>query len=117
MTFRSPKKRPTTARTEKNSLNMLLDELLHLKPQFQTLMTRYGATRLRVFGSVARGEENEESVVDFLVELPRGYDLFSQRLPLVSGLQDIVKQKIDLIPEHEHNEHLRDQILKEAISL
>jgi predicted nucleotidyltransferase len=35
----------------------------------------------------------------------------------VSGLQDIVKQKIDLIPEHEHNEHLRDQILKEAISL
>ena len=96
---------------------MLLDDLRQLQPQFQALLNRYGATRLRVFGSVARGEETLDSDIDFLVSFPKGYDLFKQRLPLASGLQNLVKRNVDLIPEQELNEHLRDQILREAISL
>jgi len=96
---------------------MLLDDLRQLQPQFQALLNRYGASRLRVFGSVARGEETLDSDIDFLVSFPKGYDLFKQRLPLASGLQNLVKRNVDLIPEHELNVHLREHILNEAINL
>lgn len=61
---------------------MLIDELHARKEAIATLANRYGARRIRVFGSVARGEERPDSDIDFLVDFPRGYDLFSQRLPL-----------------------------------
>jgi predicted nucleotidyltransferase len=66
---------------------------------------------------VARGEETAESDVDFLVELPRGYDLISQRMPLTQKLADILNRKVELIPEHELNTHMRQKILAEAVSL
>ncbi|NCN70804.1 MAG: nucleotidyltransferase, partial [Betaproteobacteria bacterium] len=59
---------------------MLLEQLRQMKDPLNTLAKQYGASHLRVFGSVARGEETPESDVDFLVEFPRGYDLFLQRL-------------------------------------
>ena len=34
---------------------------------------QYGARYIRVFGSVARGEERPDSDIDFLVDLPPGY--------------------------------------------
>lgn len=70
-----------------------------------------------VFGSVAKGEESTSSDVDFLVTLPRGYDMFTQRLPLCEALAELLNRDIDLIPEHELNRHLRDHVLAEAISL
>jgi uncharacterized protein len=96
---------------------MLIDQIRELKPQLSGLAAMYGASHLRVFGSVARGQERPDSDVDFLVELPRGYDLFTQRLPLAQGLSDILHRKIDLIPEHELNRHLREQVLREAIEI
>ncbi len=60
---------------------MLLDELRTKRDVITTLGNQYGARRIRVFGSVARGGEGSDSDVDFLVEFPRGYDLFAQRLP------------------------------------
>ena len=65
--------------------------------------------------SVARCEEQPDSDVDFLVEFPRGYDLFSQRLPLTDRLAKLLGRKVDLIPEHELNRHIRDHVLAEAV--
>ena len=96
---------------------MLLDQLHQMNTRLNSLAAQFGATRLRVFGSVARGEETADSDVDFLVELPRGYDLFAQRLPLAQSLQDLLHRKVDLVPEHELSAHLRDQILSEAVPL
>jgi len=53
---------------------MLLDELQQNKTQITALARRYGAFRLRVFGSVARRRERQGSDIDFLVDFPRGYD-------------------------------------------
>lgn len=55
---------------------MLLDELHAQRDAIQTLSCRYGARRIRVFGSVARREERADSDVDFLVDFPRGFNLF-----------------------------------------
>jgi hypothetical protein len=96
---------------------MLLDELRDKKTIIETLGGQYGARRIRVFGSVARREERPDSDVDFLVEFPRGYDLFTQRLPLTEKLENLLRRKVELIPEHELNRHIRGQVLKEAVEL
>jgi predicted nucleotidyltransferase len=70
-----------------------------------------------VFGSVARGQERLESDVDFLVDFPPGYDLFTQCLPLAERLAALVGRQVDLVPEHELNRHARQQILDEAVEL
>ena len=70
-----------------------------------------------MFGSVARREERDDSDVDFLVDLPAGYDLFRQRIPLTEALAELTGRQVDLIPEHELNKHLRPYILAEATDL
>jgi len=96
---------------------MLLEQLQQMNAQLISLAERYGATRLRVFGSVARGEETSDSDVDFVVELPRGYDMFSQRIALQQDLGDLLHRKVDLVPEHELNTHVRNHVLHEAVAL
>jgi len=96
---------------------MLLDHLRHNSVSFNRIAAQYGASHLRVFGSVARREETPDSDVDFLVELPRGDDLFTQRLPLAQSLGDLLNRTVDLVPEHELNPHIQAQVLVEAVSL
>lgn len=96
---------------------MLLDDLHAQKNEILKLAQLYGANRIRVFGSVARREETSESDIDFLVDFPRGYDLFKQRMPLAERLESVTGRHVDLIPEHELNKHLREAILKEAREL
>ncbi|HEY7885900.1 MAG TPA: nucleotidyltransferase domain-containing protein [Cellvibrionaceae bacterium] len=96
---------------------MLLDELHQKKTAIEGLARQYGAHNIRVFGSVARGQERPDSDVDFLAELPVGYDLFTQRMPLAEKLSVLLQRKVDLIPEHELNRYLRKHIISEAESL
>jgi len=96
---------------------MLLDMLRTRKPLIEAACRQYGARRIRVFGSVARREEGADSDIDFLVDFPPGYDLFAQRLPLAERLAEITGRRLDLVPEHELNRHLRARVLQEAIDL
>lgn len=96
---------------------MLLDELRQKKQMIDALARQFGAKRVRVFGSVARREERPDSDVDFLVDLPCGYDLFAQRLALTQCLADMLHREVELVPEHELNRHIREQVLREAVDL
>jgi len=96
---------------------VLLDEMRVKKDAILALGLKYGARHIRVFGSVARYEERPDSDIDILVEFPRGYDLFNQRLPLTEQLARLLERRVDLIPEHELNRHLREQVLNEAVDL
>lgn len=96
---------------------MYLDQLRQLAPQISDLADRYGARRVRVFGSVARGEDTPQSDLDVLVDFPRGYDLLAQRMPLALGLSDLLGRQVDLVPEHELSPYLRAQVLAEAVDL
>jgi len=96
---------------------MLLNQLHAQKNTIAALGRQYGARRIRVFGSVARGEDGPDSDIDFLVEFDQGYDLFAQRLPLTRQLSELLGRPVDLLPEHELNRHLRDSILNEAVEL
>jgi len=96
---------------------MLLDELHAKKDKILALSGQYGARRIRVFGSVSRGEERPDSDIDFLVDFPQGYDLFQQRLPLAEQLQKLLARPVEVILEHELNRYIREKVLKEAVEI
>ena len=96
---------------------MLRNELHAMKNEIEAIAAKYGAKHIRIFGSVARGEENADSDIDFLVDLPHGYDLFLQRLPLTDALATMTGRRVDLVPEHELNNHIRPYVLKEASAI
>ena len=96
---------------------MKLQELKSKKQNIHALAAEHGASRIRVFGSVARGEETSNSDVDFLVDFPRGYDMFRQRIALTQKLSDFLQVGVDLVPEHELNKFIKQKVLNEAVDL
>lgn len=95
----------------------MLDILKQRHEELRQVCRQYGAHRISVFGSVARGEETPESDIDVLVDLPRGYNMLTQRLPLTRRLAEITGRRLDLIPEHELSPHLRQSVMAEAVEL
>lgn len=95
---------------------MRLAELQTLAPQLHALIGRYGASNLAVFGSVARDEATADSDIDLLIDLPDGISLFD-RAELKGELEDLLRQKVDLIRRRNLKPTLRSQVDAEAINL
>ena len=75
-----------------------------------------GGHNLRVFGSVARGEDGPDSDVDLLVDLPEDTSLFSV-LALEGTLERILKVKVDLAPASSLQPRVRTEALADAVAL
>lgn len=96
---------------------MGIEELLQEKrEEILRIAARHGARNVRVFGSVARGEADEQSDVDFLVEMERGRSLFDLGGLLVD-LQDLLGREVDVITVGGLRERMRERVLREAVSL
>lgn len=75
-----------------------------------------GARDVRVFGSVARGEEGRDSDVDLLVRLEPGRTLLDlARLEM--QLEALLGRHVDVVTEAGLREPLRSVALREAISV
>jgi len=81
-----------------------------------SVAARHGASAVRVFGSVARGEAREESDVDFLVELEPGRSLLDHAA-LVIDLEDLLARRVDVATVRGLREDVREDILREAVPL
>jgi predicted nucleotidyltransferase len=80
------------------------------------LAERRGAHSLRVFGSVARGEANENSDLDLLVAWEPGRSLLDHA-GLVQDLQELLGIKVHVGTEKSLHWYVRDRILREATPL
>jgi uncharacterized protein len=80
------------------------------------LAERRGAHNLRVFGSVARGEANENSDLDLLVAWEPGRSLMDHA-GLVQDLQELLGMKVHVGTEKSLHWYVRDNILREATPL
>lgn len=80
------------------------------------LASRHDATNLRVFGSVARGDDTASSDVDLLVDLGPGVSLLGL-IGLEIEMEELLGVDVDLIPASGLKPGLRDRVLAEAISL
>lgn len=79
------------------------------------LAVKHGATDVRVFGSVARGDDDETSDIDVLVKMEPGRSLFDQGA-LLMDLRDLLGCKVDVITEHKNmRPHFRENVLREAV--
>jgi len=77
------------------------------------LAAKYGAYNVRVFGSVAEGEANEASDVDFLVDMEPGRSLFDMG-GLLMDLQDLLGRKVDVVTEAGLHWYIRDRVIQQA---
>ena len=94
---------------------MKLKQLLQEKREaIIEIAAKHGAFNVRIFGSVARGEEREDSDIDFLID----YDL-SQITPWFPGgllidLEQLLECKVDILTERGVSPLIRERVLQEA---
>jgi uncharacterized protein len=66
------------------------------RDQIKAVVTRHKGRAVAVFGSVARGEETQESDVDFLVEFEPGSSLFDLA-DLEDALASLLGRRVDVV--------------------
>ena len=93
---------------------MKIEELLNARrEEILEIARKHGAYNMRVFGSVARGEGNEQSDLDFLVEVgPTHSPWFPAGL--VADLEDLLGLPVDVVTEDGLHWYIREKVLEEA---
>jgi hypothetical protein len=94
----------------------LRDGLARKRDEIAKIAAIHGARNIRVFGSVARGEADEKSDIDFLVEMEPGRSLLDLG-GLLMDLQEVLGRDVDVVTERGLNPRIRDRVLREAVSL
>ena len=99
---------------QEKKLKQLLQER---REEILEMALKHGAFNVRVFGSVARGEETENSDIDFLID----YDLnkISPWFPvrLIRDLEGLLGRKVDVVTVQGLKERIRDRVLRDCILL
>ncbi|HKJ00255.1 MAG TPA: nucleotidyltransferase family protein [bacterium] len=80
------------------------------------LAKRHGARNVRVFGSVARGEDTTASDLDLLVEMEPGRN-YLDLVRFWQELEEALGFRVDVITDGGVSPYLRDRIYGEAIPL
>lgn len=92
------------------------EQLRSRKPDIERIARKYGVRSVCVFGSVARGAADEASDVDLLVEVEEGTSLLS-----LGGFQvemeELLGEKVDVVTVDGLKPRMRDQAMKDAVSL
>lgn len=79
-------------------------------------MHKAGAKDVRIFGSVARGNENAFSDINFLIE----FDASNGIIPIMNlkqALSQLLKDNVDVVPVSLLKKSVLERALKEAIPL
>lgn len=84
-----------------------------IKAKAIPILKNYGVSRAYLFGSFARGEQNQNSDIDFLVE----YNSDAERtlfktVELKYELEDILQRKVDVLTEAAISPYIRPYVLK-----
>ena len=95
------------------TLNTLRQEK---RAEILRLAETHGARNVRVFGSVATGENRSDSDVDFLVDLEPGRTIFDVA-GLLGDLRDLLGTQVDVLESRSIHPYIRDRILNEAVAL
>lgn len=96
------------------SLKNILEEK---REKILEIAAKHGAFNVRVFGSVARGEDTPESDIDFLID----YDLerISSWFPagLKIDLEELLGCEVDVVTEKGLKPRVRENVIKDCIVL
>lgn len=94
---------------------MRLDKLLEEEREdILRIAAEHGARDVRVFGSMARGEADRESDIDFLVELETGRSLLDLG-GLQMELESLLGRRVDVVTVRGLKARIRERVLREAV--
>lgn len=85
------------------------------RQEIQRIAAVHGATNVQVFGSVARGDEQPDSDVDLLVDLPADAGLFTL-LQLEHDLSRLLAARVDVIPRTALRAELHSDVERDAVT-
>lgn len=91
---------------------MNLQQLKQHRSHIIKLAEKYHSTNIRVFGSVAKGENTKNSDIDFLIDPNPEQDLFDV-IRLQRALQELLNCDVDIV----HSTALHHTIKQEVLSL
>ena len=86
------------------------------REQILRLAKRHGVTRVRVFGSMARGDAGPHSDVDLLIDVGAEPSAWFPG-GLVAELEELLGRRVQVVTERGLDDLLRDRVLEEAIPL
>ena len=96
---------------------MTLDTLRREKrEEILRLAALHGCRNIRVFGSVATGENRPDSDVDFLVDLDSGRTIFDFA-EFLGDVRNLLGAPIDVIESRSIHPYIRNRVLAEAVGL
>jgi predicted nucleotidyltransferase len=93
-----------------------LDIIRGKRDAILSLAENYGIRRVRIFGSIARGEDRPESDLDVLVDFEPGRSLLDQ-VGFRQDLEEMLGRRVDVVAEGGISPYLEARILGEAVPL
>ena len=86
------------------------------KAKIRAIAERYGARNIRVFGSVARGDDRPDSDLDILIDLEEGRTLLDL-IAIQQDLEDLLGHRVDVHTEASLSRYFREEVIAEAVLL
>jgi predicted nucleotidyltransferase len=87
----------------------------NIKPKIIDILRKKGVVKAGIFGSYARGEQNENSDVDILIDPPKGMEI--EFVGLKIELENSLGKKVDFLTYNGINPHLKKYILKDEVRI
>jgi predicted nucleotidyltransferase len=95
----------------------LTETVKQMRKQIINITAAHGAYNVRIFGSVARGEADEKSDIDFLVSISPEFSLMDH-VRLEQALEQLLGRRVDVVSDGGlKRPRFRQRVLSEAIPL
>ncbi len=93
-----------------------IERIKKKREEILRIATQHGARNIRLFGSLVRGEADEKSDIDFLVEMESGRSLLDMG-GLLMDLQELLGREVDVVTDRGLHKRIRERVLREAVPL
>jgi len=91
-------------------------DILKRREEIIAVAQRNGASNVRIFGSVARGDTTAQSDLDLIVRFEPNRSLMDHAM-LIEELQELLGVKVDVVSEGDLRDRFQNRVLKEAVPL
>ena len=94
---------------------MTVEESVKTKrDEIRRIAKQHGASNIRLFGSVSRGESKPESDIDFLIDVTSETSAWFP-VGLIQDLETLLGKRVEIVTERALNKDLREKVLREAV--